>query len=1252
MDLLAESTRPFHNVDSSANRSAASPKRSPSLSTARPRSRDRSVPPISQNALNSRPVTSADAQGGNLNRWSRSTNSSTISHAHKRSNSSARRMSFGGGSSFLDTSSPPRKLQKPYPLTTASPSSQSQVTRPILGPPSILLPAINTLPSLQTSLNNSSPLTGPTTPSPSTAQILSAAARSVDYFGKGWDDPTLGPRDFSHRRSPSTSRSANFGPSPVLQSAFSSDNRRQPTEGEEGRPPSRGHSRHRSQTKGSSSSSRSSKQPSQKAMLSKALQKANTAVLLDNAQNFEGAMQAYSEACALLQQVMLRSSGDDDRRKLEAIRNTYTSRISELKKIAPHLEDDGKALPARPDSDRSRNREDELRDPDEDQEPALIETATVTRIVNDPSYVPESQQSRSISASQLPQRRESLQPSGLETLQYRPKNASDQYGRSYSKSPMRERITETELKLAPPMDSMYMPPPLSPRRPSSPLSHGPPSNHQRQKSADLLTTTYSGASTAKGHTRAASNESMSWLDTIDESGDSAASSVHSRSSSLGVRRKHIRAPADHMETEFDTALDAAIEAAYDEGFEPVGLAEPTRYDYDDDDEIVANVRRKVELAKERVRQTEREAAILDARDKERKRLLQRKQEQMDGPDGGYEGNESEEEEERMLEEMTRGYVMDDFEFGLQSKSALPRESDSSGFSGRTWNSSIGSNPTTAGTTLSTVTETSIIPQLLQSKTAPPMHPPPLQALPPPPSQGAQLPSVSTSNSQGVRSRRLSGQNAKQLKIETTTRISTNQPSPSMPPPRLPNGTDQVHPKTAGLPQQRQPLTGALARPPIPQSARQASSPFPSSTSPNEILSPPTPTLYQTFTNESDFLPRSGSPGQTQPRGGLQKNFSSTSLKNMKSRNLSVSNVDDGGSDLSPNTPLSSQFNPRDPNGKLPAMPALPTPIAAAFKDKLNGMPAGGMYLFNSEFHSPESPGSPNPLSIGAPIPLEPCPSEFLLRPFWLMRAMYQTITHPRGGYLSTKLFIPRDVWRVKGVKIKGLEDKIANCDFLTAALMKLAQVDTFDADAVLEEMQALEGVLEQVQATLSKKLGNEVGVQGSGGMFKDASGAGEAETSNVSSKSGSVTSKSSSFSWRRLRSKNSGVGLSNAYSNKTPVEGPKEGLTMATLPMTSTSLAKVRFTKRDVSQLQFSGPNANYMGALARLFDAAQTLDQIARQVEDPGLRHADKTQVGLELCTRHAAEFFGFYICRFVLTDVGLLLDKFLKRGTEWVML
>ena len=54
-------------------------------------------------------------------------------------------------------------------------------------------------------------------------------------------------------------------------------------------------------------------------MLSRALQKAQTAVLLDNAQNFEGAMHAYADACELLQQVLIRSPGEDEKRKLDAI---------------------------------------------------------------------------------------------------------------------------------------------------------------------------------------------------------------------------------------------------------------------------------------------------------------------------------------------------------------------------------------------------------------------------------------------------------------------------------------------------------------------------------------------------------------------------------------------------------------------------------------------------------------------------------------------------------------------------------------------------------------------------------------------------------------------------------------------------------------------------------------------------------------------------------------------------------------------
>jgi hypothetical protein len=56
-----------------------------------------------------------------------------------------------------------------------------------------------------------------------------------------------------------------------------------------------------------------------KAMLSKALQKAHQAVLLDNAGNFEGAVDSYGDACELLHQVLIRSTADEERKKLDQI---------------------------------------------------------------------------------------------------------------------------------------------------------------------------------------------------------------------------------------------------------------------------------------------------------------------------------------------------------------------------------------------------------------------------------------------------------------------------------------------------------------------------------------------------------------------------------------------------------------------------------------------------------------------------------------------------------------------------------------------------------------------------------------------------------------------------------------------------------------------------------------------------------------------------------------------------------------------
>ncbi|KAI2464223.1 hypothetical protein F4781DRAFT_425743 [Annulohypoxylon bovei var. microspora] len=943
-------------------------------------------------------------------------------------------------------------------------------------------------------------------------------------------------------------------------------------------------------------------------MLSKALAKANAAVQLDNAQNFVAARESYSEACDLLQQVLARTSGEDDRRKLEAIRLTYTSRIDELDGLVPAYAQNDKALPARPESfDDYHGVQIELAGGE-----GTAEATAAGRIERDS---PSSAQDQRLLQS------------------------------SFSRPQMRRNFEGPSLSLPHSQDVGFVPAPLSPRRPLSPTKPPTPEHIVRQDfswpSERLV-----AENGAKSHKRNLSHESASWLDPIDESGGSASSSVHSRNSSIGVRRKHIRHTSGNTEAEFDAALDAAVEAAYDEGYEPMDSYE-TAYDddnLDSSDDVVVNAMRKVEIAKERVRQTEREAAIELARERERQRQMSIDQKPQTFGGDFFDANDSDEEEERILDEMTRRSVLEDFSFNQRSQqlqSKIPRESDSSGITSRTWHSSVGSNPPTATTVLSTVTEMPP-PGFLPKTSSPSISSPPSQQVSP---------------TSGVRNRRLSGQNPKQLKIETSKL--------GLPPSVLAPSivTSALQTKTPGgyIAQQRQALSATSTRP-GPFSMRAPSSPV-RGTSPADVLAPPSPPTIQAGAQDSEEF-RTDSPTSSRP--GIRKNFSSSSLKSLKTRQFSVSHLDD--SDLSPNTPLSHQISntsmSRQP-ATATAIPALPTPLAAAFHERMTGG-IGGLHLFDSDFHSPTT-HSPNQLyhhhhlhhNPDVPIPLEPCPSDAMLRPFWLMRALYQTLAHPRGGYISNRLFIPRDAWKVKGVKLRALEDKISQCDLLTAALLKLARVDSNDADAVLEEMQSFENILEMVQTTLSRKLGHEVGTQGMS-AYRDER---DAEAAPPVPRSASVSGKGGAFSWRRLRNKGSAANMTSAYGAKSnsggsggPGVSERDVISsvgsmgsIPSLPMSAHPSSKP--AKRDVTSVNFDGPYGNYMASLARLFDAAQTVDQIARQVDDPGLRHADKTQVGLELCTRHAAEFFGFYICRFVLADLAMLLDKFVKRGSEWVL-
>ena len=1038
--------------------------------------------------------------------------------------------------------------------------------------------------------------------------------------------------------------------------------------------PRGGHARGRTEagtssgdTRGSSiSSARSDRErlqhhrsPAQKTLLSQALTKANDAVLLDNAQEFEEAIDAYEEACKLLRKVMQRSSGEGDKKKLQAIVSrvyssicpglmflqctTYNNRVAELLGLAASMSDlRGKALPRRPVSDESS-------DEDVDE---LYDSAQMP-------YSGTGMQS-SLSLTDLPPRRQSLLPFGreeisqsllshttpkLELAQPYPSEESDEQG--------------TFLSVDDRMRPEGMPPPLSPRRPPSPSTIAElPASSKEASNSDLAQ-----------RARPLSTETTSWLNTIDESGDSSDSRV----SSILFADGDIRSNAVQAEEELLAALTAAADEAYDD----LPEEETMKHGDPGDNQVLTNARRNIAIAKQLVREAEREAAASQQRQrpavKQQPNSVVKQQEETNSADADYLDEEAE-EEERLLEEMTKGYVMDEFEFNIQSKSALPRKSDSSSnFSGRTWGSSVGSTNVTSGTSLSTLAE--VVPPLVK-QIPPPAHPPPATALPaPPPPLPAPAPAIPASppkpdslqrinfdrptSGPGVRDRRLSGQNVQQLKIETRSRRLS---AASIPKAQLPPLTSLETESAAGS---RGIAVGNI--PPLPSTApmleatrtpaSQPGTPVASLHSFDSALnqSPATSIVKENESTASAEMPKivPPSPGRFQikamppPPMSIRKNFSTSSLR---MRNLSLTNPEP--SDVSPITPGSASFPlNRETSREAPASAqATGIPTAAS-----HGLSEGGMTIFEDPIQvaQPKTPGTPaSTRPSNAPASLEPCPDSFLLRPFWLMRCLYQTIAHPRGGYVSTKLFIPKDIWRVKNVKLKYIDEKVSQCDLLTAALLKLAKVDTLDANAVLEEMQSFESVLDQVRDALKKRLGNEVGNPGSSSMFRSATTADDAQADPSGSKNSGAPGKSYLSSWRKLRSKSSGAVLNSSYTPSTSTKDGhgKDTYTLSSLPMTPNPSS--RQPRRDVRAIQTTGSFANYQASLARLFDAAQVLDQIARQVEDPGLKCSNKTQVGLELCTRNAAEFFGFFVCRFALSDIGMLLDKFVKRGSEWVLM
>ena len=945
-----------------------------------------------------------------------------------------------------------------------------------------------------------------------------------------------------------------------------------------------------------------------KQMLSRALQKANTAVLLDNAQNFEGALEAYGDACRLLQQVMDRSSGVDDRRKLDSIRETYTNRMGELRQlefVQPGAADE-KSLPTRPMSDESlplspispvsQTIASSLK------EAAAPETSTPPAEEIPKLSYPEKDHdsflSDTMQAVQESSKRDveepipSAQPDSFVQEEVASTNQFD-FGDAVTKLDLDpdedDNDEETEVKIEEavglpllrtdaihlplPEDSKYVPAPLSPRRPPSPKLTAQ-AEQAWQEDPSKLNEAVVESSSGPDH----ENASGSWLNTIEESNSSRASSVHSVSSEQGLRRKHLRGASDGTNADFDEAFDAAVEAVLNQGLEPDLESrpkhdEPTAKSHAHDDSVTVRTSEIKEISP---------------------------------PFHQYESNSSfplapeDEEEERLLDYITQDYAQG-FNFDLSTKSALPRQSDSSGYSRSTWQSSQVSDRTTAGTSLSTVAEddqptpgsksafaasTSL--NTVLAEAPPPLAPPPQSALPKPPN-------ANQNRAVGVRNRRLSGQNPKQLKIQTSSESEVRKRASAIHHSGSPH--EDGHEQRSALDKEFK--FGAKLQPNATDKQQDALLRSPPSLDLRSAVSDTSRPMTATTVTTDQRTSLDDEPTELViHRPPVKKNKSSASLREHMIL-LGSPTVENA----SVPTPMSSSFmtyaakqrNTETLSTNQRAnLPTLGT-IAA---DSLH---SGGIYLFDTSLSNSQHPTSPRSPVPSQPSGLEPCPESFLLRPFWLMRTIASTLSHPKGGFLTTRLFVPREVWLTRGVKLKSVEDKIANCDLLTAALGRLAGVDTFDADAVMEELQNFEEVMERVQAALVKRLGNDVGISGLAGVFKDAAtstmsgatGTNGGDTSTGAEKTRSKESKGYLNSWRKLRSKSSGAPTTSSTMSKAAIKAAEKELpTMDSVPMTSYVPVERRGHKKDVRNLVFEGPNREYMGSLARLLEGVHVLGE------------------------------------------------------------
>ncbi|KAM0788639.1 hypothetical protein ACM66B_006109 [Microbotryomycetes sp. NB124-2] len=271
----------------------------------------------------------------------------------------------------------------------------------------------------------------------------------------------------------------------------------------------------------------------------------------------------------------------------------------------------------------------------------------------------------------------------------------------------------------------------------------------------------------------------------------------------------------------------------------------------------------------------------------------------------------------------------------------------------------------------------------------------------------------------------------------------------------------------------------------------------------------------------------------------------------------------------------------------------PATVSTLARTKSNASEQGRHASRDSRQLSPRPPPSVG-LTINAKLGKQQAPLASPVspsrRPFHLLLQVLETLEGD-GAYVSPRLYVPRQVWLQTGVKLPALETKVRMLDLLATGLESVREAATrwqhgrAEARTFLQELDSLEGLVDGIQSTLSKKLGL-----------------------STSTKKGPASF--SSWSSKLTRSL-------DRVTNGRSLDHP-----------------------------------ATYIEALTRALQYVHLLDNHLTQCSDNSALYAGiapRERDRIEQQLRRTSEFFGQVVCRFVMQDVGMLLDKYVKRAGSW---